>query len=165
MRKWYLVYSKPRQEQVAASGLAEQGYDVYLPMLLSRRRRAQGMADFEEPLFPRYLFVATTQQEQSITPVRYTAGVSNLVRFGIDYEPVPKGIVEALKAREDPETGFHRRANPNLKHGDLVHVEVGAFAGIGGIFEARSGQDRVIVLFELLGQPVRTEIAIDELER
>ena len=165
MSEWYLVYCKARQEESAASGLEEQGYAVYLPKLKTRRRRSQGMVDIIQSLFPRYLFVSLTDKEQSIAPVRYTAGVSNLVRFSVDYVPVPQGMIEALQAREDPETGFHRLTAPNLKQGDRVRIQSGAFAGIEGVFQARSGRDRVIVLFELLGQQARTEIAIEELER
>ena len=165
MKNWYLVYSKARQEDLAAQGLEEQGYAVYLPKLKTRRRRSQGMVEIIEPLFPRYLFVASTHEEQSLSPVRSTAGVSNLVRFSVDYVPVPQGIVDALRAREAPETGYHRLSAPNLKQGDRVVIQSGAFAGIEGVFEAHSGQDRVIVLFELLGQHARTEIAVEELER
>ena len=99
MKNWYLVYSKARQEGIAERGLAEQGYDVYLPMLRTRRRRAKGMVEIDEPLFPRYLFVAPTDQEQSISPVRYTAGVSKLVRFSAEFEPVPQSMIEATARR------------------------------------------------------------------
>ncbi len=165
MNEWYLVYCKARQEETAARGLEEQGYAVYLPKLKLRRRRSQGMVEIVEPLFPRYLFVSVRDKEQSISPIRNTAGVSKLVRFSVDYVPVPQGMIEALRAREDPDTGFHRLTTPNLKQGDRVRIQAGAFAGIEGVFEALAGRDRVIVLFELLGQPARTEIAIDELER
>jgi transcriptional antiterminator RfaH len=165
MTDWYLVYTKARQEDLAAAGLEEQGYQVYLPKLKTRRRRSQGMVDVIQPLFPRYLFVALSDKEQSISPVQYTAGVSKMVRFSVDYVPVPQGIIEALQAREDPETGYHRLTTPNLKKGERVRIQSGAFAGIEGVFEARSGKDRVIVLFELLGQRARTEIAFEELER
>lgn len=165
MSEWYLVYCKARQEEAAASGLEEQGYAVYLPKIKTRRRRSHGMVEIILPLFPRYLFVSLTDKQQSISPVRYTAGVSSLVRFSVEYVPLPHGMIEALQAREDPETGYHRLTAPNLKQGDRVRIQTGAFAGIEGIFEAHSGQDRVIVLFELLGQQARTEIAIEVLER
>ena len=165
MSNWYLVYCKARQEESAASGLEEQGYTVYLPKFKARRRRSQGMVDVVQPLFPRYLFVSVRDKEQSISPVQHTAGVSKLVRFNADYEPVPQGMIEALQARADPETGFHQLTAPNLKQGDSVRIEAGAFAGIEGVFEARSGHDRVTILFELMGRQVRTEIAIEELEQ
>ena len=163
MSDWYLVYCKARQEDTAARGLEEQGYSVYLPKLEIRRWKAQGMVDVVQPLFPRYLFVSPSDQ-QPLAPIGYTAGVSELVRFGTDYRPVSRGIVEALKSREDPDTGYHRLTQPNLERGERVGIRAGAFAGVEGIFEARSGKERVIVLLELLGQTVRTEVAFGELD-
>jgi transcriptional antiterminator RfaH len=163
MSDWYLVYCKARREDLAARGLQEQDYRVYLPKLKIRRRRAQGMVDVMQPLFPRYLFVSPGDG-QALAPIAYTVGVSKLVRFGSEYRPVSAGIVEALKSRADPDTGYHGLSPPKLERGDRVGIRAGAFAGIEGIFEARSGQERVVVLLELLGQKVRTEVAIGELD-
>ena len=80
MEDWYLVYCKARQEETAAQGLEEQGYGVYLPRLKLRRRRSQGMVEVVQPLFPRYLFVAPASEQQSISPIGNTAGVSKIVR-------------------------------------------------------------------------------------
>ena len=164
MSDWYLVYTKARQEDAAASGLEEQGYRVYLPKLRVKRRRPGGKVDVDEPLFPRYLFAAATQQDQSISPMQYTRGVQKLVKFGHIYLSVSNDIVEAIRKREDPDTGFHRLTMPSLKPGDAVRMKTGPLAGIDGIFEAPSGQDRVIVLLEILGQQTRTEVSIGELE-
>ena len=163
MSDWYLVYCKARQEDTAARGLEEQDYRVYLPKLKIRRRRAQGMVDVVQPLFPRYLFVSPGDG-QALAPIAYTVGVSKLVRFGSEYRPVSAGIVEALKSRADPDTGYHGLSPPKLERGDRVGIRAGAFAGIEGIFEARSGQERVVVLLELLGQTVRAEVAVGELD-
>ena len=164
MSDWYLVYTKARQEDAAASGLEEQGYRVYLPKLRVKRRRPGGKVDVEEPLFPRYLFAAPTQDDQSISPMQFTRGVQKIVRFGHIYLSASDDIVEAIKKKEDPDTGFHRLTMPSLRPGDAVRVKTGPLAGIDGIFETQSGQDRVIVLLEVLGQSTRTEVSIGELE-
>lgn len=165
MSDWYLVYCKARQEDAAASGLEEQGYAVYLPKLRVRRRRRGGTAEVEQPLFPRYLFAAPGRAKQSIGPVQFTVGVQKLVRFGTVYLPVPEAVVTALRAREDPETGCHRLKTPVMKRGDRVRIGSGALAGIEGVFEARTGRDRVIVLLELLGRQTPTVVPLEELER
>ena len=165
MSEWYLVYCKARQEDAAAKGLEEQGYNVYLPKLKVRKRRASGVVHVEEPLFPRYLFVAVESEEQSISPVQYTRGVQKLVKFGMTMLPVPERIVMDLQEREDPETGYHRLELPGLEPGDEVRIRSGAFAGLEGIFQARSGKDRVVVLLSILGQQAQAAIPIDELER
>lgn len=165
MRNWYLVYCKARQEDLAARGLEQQGYDVYLPKLRLHKRRNRGKVAIEEPLFPRYLFARPTESDQSIAPMQYTAGVAKLVRFGPVYLTVPNVVVTALSDREDPETGLHALTMPAMKAGDRVMIGGGVFKGFEGIFEARSGRDRVVVLLELLGRLTPTEVSIEELER
>ena len=164
MSKWYLVYCKARQEDLAASGLRDQGYSVYLPKVRVRKRRPGGRVDVEEPLFPRYLFVATSAEEQSIAPVQYTAGVQKLVKFGHLYMSVSDQIVTSIKQREDPDIGVHRFELPKVRKGDPVRIRSGVLSGIDAVFEKKSGKDRVVVLLELLGQQTRAEVAIEELE-
>lgn len=164
MSNWYLVYAKARQEEMAAAGLEEQGYAVYLPKLKVRRRRRGRDAELLQPLFPRYLFAAPGRNGQPIGPVQYTRGVQKLVRFGTVYLPVPDTIVNALKRREDPETGVHHLRSRRIEPGTRVRITSGAFAGIEAIFEARTARDRVTVLLELLGQPTRTEVPVEALE-
>ena len=164
MSEWYLVYCKARQEDVAARGLEEQGYAVYLPKMRVRKRRPGGRVDVEEPLFPRYLFVATTSEEHSIAPVQYTAGVQKLVKFGHLYMSVSSEIVTSIKQREDPEIGLHRFELPKVRKGDPVRIRSGVLAGLDAVFEKKTGKDRVVVLLELLGQQTRAEVAIEELE-
>lgn len=164
MSEWYLVYCRARQEDLAARGLCEQGYEVYLPKLRVKRRRPGGKVMVEEPLFPRYLFAAPGRDSQSIAPVQYTAGVQKVVKFGHLYRSVSDDIVESLKKREDPGTGFHCLAMPTMVAGDHVRIKTGPLTGIDGVFEARSGQDRVIVLLEILGKNTRAELSIGELE-
>ena len=150
---------------MAALGLEEQGYGVYLPKRPVKKRRRGRTAEVEEPLFPRYLFVSAAQGEQSIGPVQYTRGVQKLVRFGTYCLPVPEDMVAAIRQREDPETGYHRLELPGLMTGDPVRIASGAFAGIEAVFEARSGPDRVVVLLKILGQQAQAVVPIDELER
>jgi len=35
-RAWYLLYTKPRQEQRAVENLKRQGYIAYLPLIAAR---------------------------------------------------------------------------------------------------------------------------------
>ena len=88
---WYLVHTRPRQEEIAREHLARQGYGVYLPRLQLPRRRRGRWLDVVEPLFPRYLFAGARRDEQSVHPIRSTRGVSALVRGGESYAPVPSG--------------------------------------------------------------------------
>ena len=75
---WFLVRSKPRQESVALTHLARQGYESYLPLFATEKLVRRKSTVVQEPMFARYLFVRldTTGQGQSWSPIRSTVGVS-----------------------------------------------------------------------------------------
>jgi len=82
---WYLVHTKPRQEKFALQNLEQQGYQCYLPTLLTEILRQGSLTVKNEPLFPRYLFIRLGQgpATQSWAPIRSTKGVSRVVSFGL----------------------------------------------------------------------------------
>ena len=61
---WYLVHTKPRQEDVALAKLERQGYECYLPRMRIERIRRRKAEDATEPMFPRYLFVRLDSSDQ-----------------------------------------------------------------------------------------------------
>jgi transcriptional antiterminator RfaH len=56
-KQWFVLTSKPREEQRAADNLTAQGYSVFLPKIVTIRKR-QGIQSVSlEPLFLNYLFI------------------------------------------------------------------------------------------------------------
>jgi transcriptional antiterminator RfaH len=151
MQNWYAVFTKPRQEQLAAEHLGRQGFETYLPRLRCKRRRRGGWVPVVEALFPRYLFVSVEAASQTVAPIRSTVGVTDLVRFGQELAPVPGLVIDRLRSHEDAETGLHELGRPLFRQGDKVTVVDGPFAGIDGVFQAEKGQDRVLILLSVLG--------------
>jgi transcriptional antiterminator RfaH len=47
--------------------------------------------------------------------------------------------------------------------GDAVKVTTGPFADLEGMFQAASGSDRVVLLFNLLGREVRASVPFRDL--
>ena len=153
MLRWFVVLTKPAGEQVAQANLERQGFRVYCPRLLRPLLQRGRWVDRIVPLFPRYLFVQLDVACQSLAPVRSTLGVVSLVRFGSEPKVVPNGIVDGLLRRADPESGLHRLScDRRLERGARVNVIAGAFAGLDGIFEREAGEERAVVLLQLLGQ-------------
>jgi transcriptional antiterminator RfaH len=152
--RWYLVHTKPGCERVAQENLERQGYGVYYPRLLQPVRARGRWVERVISLFPRYVFLHLEVGCQALSPVQSTIGVTTLVRFGLDYAVVPHKVIENLLARADPATGLHRldRQRNMLAHGAKVRIVAGAFDGLEGVFQRRSGDERVIVLLKLLGQ-------------
>ena len=162
-KSWYLVYTKPRQEEVAATNLTRQGYGVYLPRLRQLRKRSGKRVPIVEPLFARYLFIHLDSHTDNWIPIRSTLGVMSLVRFGAEPARVPDDLVAHLKSHEGAE-GLHEWAEPKLAVGDHVRVAEGPLAGYEGVLIAKSGRERVTLLLHMLGSQVRAQLGTSQLE-
>ena len=162
LKSWFLVYTKPRQEQTARHQLERQGYPIYLPMTQHNRKRSGRRVLVIEPLFPRYLFIHLDTCRDDWGPIRSTVGVSSLVRFGKEPAMVPDALIETLRARESS-AGLHDWAEPVFRAGQAVRVVEGALQGYEGLFVAGTGRERVVVLLDILGRQVRTRVEAGQL--
>ena len=145
---WFVVMSKPRAEELAHQQLANQGFDVYLPMCPRAVRRRDRHLTEISPMFPRYLFVRPFHGEQGIASIRSTVGVQQLVRFGTEFAQAAESLVVDIQAME-----ARLRGGPEslpFKAGDEVEITEGPFAGITAkVFSC--AESRVLLLFQLLG--------------
>ena len=159
--RWFLVLTKASSEQLAVAHLARQGFETYLPRLRRRVLRGARWADRVVALFPRYIFLRLDLRTQALGPIRSTRGVAGLVKFGDEAAIVPDGVVASLRGRADPETGLHRLADERPRRGTPVSVIDGPLAGLEGIFERDTGEERAVILLSLLGRstPVRVNSA------
>jgi transcriptional antiterminator RfaH len=160
---WYLVHTKPRQEGIALENLQRQGYACYLPVLPVEKVRKGQMVLVEEPLFPRYLFIqlGVGLESKSWSPIRSTLGVSTLVRFGMEPAKVDSELIDALRAHESE---IKQSPQKLFEVGQKVVVTHGPFAGVEGIFQMRDGQQRVMVLIELMSKSVPLKVDLTEVK-
>jgi len=152
---WYLVHTKPRQEDVALANLQRQGYECYLPQMRIERIRRRKAEIATEPMFPRYLFIRldSSDQGKSWSPIRSTLGVSQLVRFGARVAKVDDALVDLLRQREQAmplDAMFHS--------GDSVVITDGPFAGIEAIYQTADADCRAFILLEILSKPVSMQL-------
>jgi transcriptional antiterminator RfaH len=160
--RWYLIHTKPARESLAQSNLQRQGYEVYLPRVLQCVRRRGRSCERISPLFPRYLFLRLSEGRQALSPVRSSFGVATIVRFGMSYAIVPDRIIAELMLRADPASGLHHLTGPpSLVRGAPVHISMGPFEGLSGVFERAAGSARVVVLLNLLGQDAPVRVPAD----
>jgi transcriptional antiterminator RfaH len=156
--QWHVVHTHARAEAKAAAHLARQGYEIYLPRYLKRRRHARRVEAVSAPLFPRYCFVAIDRLSQRWRAIASTVGVAHLVCAGEEPAAVPARIVNEIRARED-EHGFVR-LDPLARFapGDKVRVVGGVFSDCVGLFQDMTDRERVTVLLELLGRKVKVTL-------
>lgn len=157
-KRWYVVHTQPHGEARALVNLLRQGFEAYLPRYRGRRRHAGRIDDVSKPLFPRYLFVAIDVARERWRAIHSTFGVSHLVCSGDDPAPVPDGIVEAIRAREDSKGWIRLGTAAPLPSGSAIRILDGAFADCHGLFEAIADDARVTVLLDLLGRRVRVAL-------
>lgn len=159
--RWYVVQTQMNGEAKAAQNLQRQGYDVYLPRYLRRRRHARKVDFAAKPLFPRYIFVSIELAAQRWRAIQSTYGVSCLVCCGDVPAAVPEGVVPALKAREDDKGFVGMGAPAAFSPGDRVRVLAGAFMDNAGLFNGLADHDRVSILLDMLGRKVRVLLDAD----
>lgn len=159
---WYLVHTKPRQEDVALANLQRQGFECYLPQMRIERVRRRKAEVVNEPMFPRYLFIRldSSDQGKSWSPIRSTLGVSQLVHFGGKAAKVDDTLVDLLRQRE--------RALPTealFQSGDSVVIADGPFAGLEAVYQTADAERRTFILLEILSKPVSMQIDAGQLRK
>ena len=163
--RWLAVRTKSRQETLARENLERQNFETYLPRLQLRKRRRNKWTEVVEPLFPGYIFVHVDPDQTSITPIRSTLGVNGIVRFGNALVPIPDDVINFLKQSEQPDTGHHQSDKALFKKGDGVQIVEGPFTGLQGIYQMDKGEDRVMILIEILGRQSSVAIKLDGVAR
>jgi transcriptional antiterminator RfaH len=152
---WYAVQTHPHAESKAMQNLVRQGFEVYLPRYLKRRRHARRVDVVAAALFPRYLFVAMDHLTLRWRAIRSTIGVTDLVRQGDRPATVTDAIIHDLRTHEDEQGLIRLQRRPLFANGDKVVVVDGVFSTCFGLFEGMKDKDRVSILLELLGRKVR----------
>jgi len=153
--RWYVAQTHSHAEAKASWHLQRQGFEIYLPKYLKRRRHARRTEAVIAPLFPSYLFVAVDMTSQRWLSIRSTIGVTRLVCAGDRPAAVPIAVFEALKRSEDANGLIRLKHKPEFVPGDKVCILDGAFHDCLGICEGMPSNERVSILLELLGRKVR----------
>lgn len=174
MKNWYCVQIKPKQERGVKIHLIGQSYECYLPMTLVDKRtkrqprlRPKAKREYEnQPLFPGYIFIHMTEGQDDFHPVKKLPGVLRIVQFGASPAIVPDDLIAALRAQEDSK-GLHSQHKVEFAPGDKVRVTSGPFQHIETVIESLhklNGEERGVVLMDMLGTRRRVPINLDQLE-
>ena len=150
MRRWYVVQTRPHQEQRAEVNLARQGYRVWLPVMERSRRRAKRIETGRAPLFPQYLFVALDIGREPWRAINGTFGVKRLLADDTHPQALPEEFVAALREATGDD-GVSTPALPDLQPGDDVTIAVGPFVECAAVVLRLAPRERVEVLLEVLG--------------
>lgn len=138
---WYVVNTKPRQEDLAEKMITQIGVDVFYPKINEKKG-----------LFPGYLFARYNPMEH-FKKIRYSRGVRDIVSYGYNPVSVEDDIIETIKARI--RNGFVQISNDLFKKGERVIIREGLFKDFEGIFEDVKDSERIIILLNLISYQAR----------
>lgn len=164
---WYCIRTKPKSEHLAARNLV--GFanldEVFCPRIRYEKSTRRGKVWFVEALFPGYLF-ARFELSHDIRAVNAATGVLGVLRFADDYPQIENSFIEVLKGEFPEEEGAIRIIEPEIRQGDKVIVTEGPMKGLETVVTRLvSGQDRVQVLMEWLGEEREAEVSLHSLNR
>ena len=148
---WYVVYTQPRSEALAAENLRRQGFNVYLPLYKMHKKSPVAVVSHSVPMFARYMFFRPGHAMQSVAAARSTRGVSIVLSFGFQMAVIKNVQLEAIKAFELARNCLDAGQISPFQPGVKVRFADSNMRGLDGIVTSVSSQ-RVKVLLELLGK-------------
>jgi transcriptional antiterminator RfaH len=143
---WYVVQSKPREEERALHFLQKKGFQVYLPRMEIVKMRGFKNTKTQKPLFPGYLFCRFDIGE-NLSHVRWTQGVKKLLPESVNPISVENEVVKAIQSLEQKDGVIRKK--PFAKN-DRIRIARGPMKDVIGIFDhwtSNCGRVRVLLNF------------------
>ncbi len=161
---WYVAQLRPGGFARAQLNLRRQGVETFMPLDGHARAQKGRPKPGLKPLFPGYIFLHTNPQRISFQAINCTYGISRLVmRDRVTAQTVPQALISDLWQRCDVEGRL--LPPPAFKPGEAVRIVAGPFSQFVATVESLSAPERLRLLFEMMGQAVRVEVAGSDLER
>lgn len=157
--RWGVVSTHPHAERLARENLMNQGFEVYLPMMLQAgkpTRRDATPTVVVRPFLPSYLFVQLNPTIDRWRCLFSTRGVRSLIMAGERPALVDDAALDVIRNRE--EGGFIKMMRPEdaprtFERGQRVKInDGGPFHGFDALFEQYLDKNRVEVLVSVFGR-------------
>jgi len=146
---WYLVKTKPRMEEMAELNLTSQNIKYYLARFTNGKREGN-------VVFPGYIFIKP-KSGNTYQSIRSTRGISDFVRFEMNFANASDETIDELKAVVDV---MNDRMDQNSlrQKGEEVFIKSGPFKDFNGIFEEYDADQSATVLINFLRHQQRVRI-------
>ena len=162
-QRWYVVKTKPLNEERAQSYLEYHGLTTFLPWMETVHFKTDKTIKKNKPLFPSYIF-AQFDLQQNYPLVKWGKGVNTILGFGKYPTPISDEVLSIIKNRSD-EKGIVKKAY-NLTKSDSIRITSGPLKDLLGIFDRWvSDSGRVRILLNLIGYQPSVELHCSQLER
>lgn len=161
VKKWFVIYTRPRWEKKVNQLLQMQGINSYCPLRKFQSKWADRIKTIELPLFNSYVFVHISPKEE--LKVRLTLGVMNFVYFMGKPAEIRPSVIDSIKG--------YLQIYPEAEVMSLQGMEVGDRVKIKeGIMKQKEGQiiklqgKNVLVVIDSLSCALITKVPSSNLE-
>ncbi len=156
-RQWFVIQTKPGNEQRVETNLSHQEMEVFLPLFEDFQYVHGKLVQRIKPLFLNYLF-AKLDIEAHYYKVKWTRGVSKILGVGSEPIPISEKVIRTIKERRGENNLV--MLDDGLMQGAVVQFTSGPFKDLMGVFDKKmSDGKRVKVLLNLIGVDVPVQVS------
>jgi transcriptional antiterminator RfaH len=154
---WFVVHTKPGQEETVAMHLKHKGIETYLPKIETCTYNGLKKIKKTKSLFPNYLFAGC--ERKNVPQVCWTRGVKKVLWENNAPQPIADELILSLKSLTDND-GLIRPARwGTYQKNDLVLITSGPFKDLYALFDHwESDKERVCLLLNILNAQIRVTV-------
>jgi len=158
---WYVVHTRPKQEDRTSENLTAWGIQTLTPKLRVKKYNefSGKVTQLAKPLFPGYIF-SRFRFNELYHKIRFTRGVHSLVSINNEPVAVDDEIIDLVRSKIGDD-GFVEEFE-QLQAGDQVVINDGRFQNFCGVFEREMpDSDRVRILLNTVN--FQAHIVVDRM--
>jgi len=160
--RWFAVWTRSRQEKVAASVLDSLGVPHFLPLKSELHQWSDRKRTVTVPLFSGYLFVRINMFRDSRLQILNAPGVVGFVGNHTGPLPIPDQQIDDIRAVLAQ--GVEYTVLPYLEEGELVRVVRGALAGVEGRLIRTNSASRLMISIEMIHKSLAVSVSRQDVE-
>ncbi len=143
---WLVCHTKPRCEKKFAALMKAEGFEHYLPTVVSVREYAKQTKRFTKPLFPSYVFACVPAELKS------RIYQMDLLARAIEVIDVRTFLAQIEEVKKIVASGFELSLKPLLTKGREVKVTGGPLNGLTGFVDNPDDPKGVLISVDVLQQ-------------
>jgi transcription antitermination factor NusG len=160
--RWFAVWTRSRQEKMAATMLGTLGVQHFLPLRPELRQWSDRKQTVHLPLFSGYLFVRMDPDKDSRLQVLKTPGIAGFVGNNAGPLPIPDRQIEDI--RKVLTERVECTVLPILEEGACVRVVRGPLAGVEGRLLQGNSTSRLLISIEMIHKSLAVSVSRQDVE-
>jgi transcription antitermination factor NusG len=160
--RWFAVWTRSRQEKVAAAVLQMSGVQYFLPLKSELRQWSDRKQTVSVPLFSGYLFVRMNPTKDSRLRVLKAPGIAGFVGNGAGPLPIPDQQIEDVRTVLTQQVQC--TTIPILEEGDRVRVVRGPLAGVQGRLLQCKSTSRLLISIDMVNTSLAVNLSWQDVE-